>query len=85
MNAPLHFRRRLGPHPHAHRQSTPALCKCPDLFELESADFAIIGIDVTAQALAHLPADASCGPDERVVLAPRRILMGAKADIPDRV
>jgi hypothetical protein len=85
MNADLRFRRRLGPHPHDKGQLTPALANCPDLFELESGDFAIVGIDITTAAQARLPADASCGPDERIVLVPRRILIGAKHDIPDRV
>jgi hypothetical protein len=79
------FKRRLGPHPHANGASTPALYNCPDVFELADGDFAIIGIDMTAEAIAQLPADASCGPDERIVRVPRRILVGAKPDIPSAV
>lgn len=76
------IRRRLGPDPHAGGAQTPALSNCPDIFELDDGDFAIIGIDMTAAALPHLPADASCGPDERIVRVPRRILVNAKPDIP---
>jgi hypothetical protein len=79
------IKRRLGPHPHANGASTPALCNCPDVFELTDGDFAIIGIDITATVAGHLPADASCGPDERIVRVPRRILVGAKPDIPSSV
>lgn len=76
------FVRRLGPDPHAGGHRTAALRGCPDIFELDSGDFAVIGIDITDTA-RHLPADASCGPDERMVRIPRRTLVLAKSDIPD--
>ena len=44
------FLKRLGPDPHANGAKTIALCNCPDIFELESGDFAIIGIDITSAA-----------------------------------
>jgi len=74
--------KRLGPAPHADGARTVALKGCPDIFELLSGDFAIIGIDVTADTSPHLPADASCGPDERIVRIPRRTLVLARPDIP---
>jgi len=77
--------RRLGPHPHANGATTPCLQGCPDVFELKTGDFALIGQDITEQAVSYLPADAGCGPDERIILMPRRILVLAKSDIPDRV
>jgi hypothetical protein len=79
------IRRRLGPDPHEGGAQTPALSNCPHIFELEDGDFAIIGIDMTAVAISHLPSDASCGPDERIVRVPRRILVNAKRDIPQAV
>ncbi len=79
----VRFLRRLGPDPHAGGARTPALRSCPDIFELESGDFAIIGQDITAESLAHLPASASCGPDERIIRIPRRTLVLAKPDIPN--
>ena len=79
----MNFLRRLGPDPHANGASTPALQNCPDVWELDTGDFAIIGIEMTQGLQGKLPATASCGPDERIVLVPRRILLGAKADIPD--
>ncbi len=79
------FLRRIGPDPHANGAMTIALNNCPDIFELESGDFAIIGIDITAKALPQLPPTAGCGPDERIVLIPRNLLVNAKSDIPDRV
>jgi hypothetical protein len=79
------FLRRIGPDPHANGAMTIALNNCPDIFELESGDFAIIGIDITANAAPKLPPTAGCGPDERIVLIPRNLLVNAKSDIPDSV
>jgi hypothetical protein len=77
--------RRLGPSPHANGAQTPALYGCPDIFELDSGDFAIIGKDITRVAGRHLPGDASCGPDEVIIQIPRKTLVLAKGDIPDAV
>ncbi len=76
------FLRRLGPDPHANGAETPALENCPDVWELDDGDFAIIGIDITDAAHSKLPPTAGCGPDERIVRVPRRILVAAKSDIP---
>jgi hypothetical protein len=55
------------------------------LFELASGDFAIIGIDITESSINRLPPTAGCGPDERIVLIPRKLLVLAKSDIPEHV
>lgn len=85
MNTIPQFLRRLGPDPHANGAQTVALNGCPDVFELGTGDFAIIGIDITASSINHLPATAGCGPDERIVLVPRKTLVLAKPDIPNRI
>ena len=72
--------RRLGPQPDAARCSGGRTC--PDILELTSGDFAVIGTDITSQAVPSLPADAGCGPEERIVRIPRRTLVLARADIP---
>ena len=77
------FLRRLGPNPHANGAQTAALSGCPDILELESGAFAVIGIDITAKAFAYLPPTVGCGPDERIVWIPRETLVLAKPDIPD--
>lgn len=79
------FLKRLGPDPHANGAQTPALRGCPDIFELESGDFAIIGMDITDASISHLPSSAGCGPDERIVCIPRKTLVLAKADIPNQL
>jgi hypothetical protein len=72
--------RRLGPN------SDPAHCaggrSCPDIFELTSGEFAIIGKDITDQAADKLPPGSGCGPDERIVSIPRHTLVLARCDIP---
>jgi hypothetical protein len=78
------FLRRIGPDPHANEATTPACQGCPDIWELENGDFAVIGIDMT-DAATQLPPSAGCGPDERMVRIPRKTLVLAKLDIPDRV
>ena len=79
------FLKRLGPDPHANGALTIALRGCPDIFELESGDFAIIGIDITDAAAPKLPPTAGCGPDERIVRIPRKTLVLAKPDIPSQM
>ena len=74
--------RRLGPDPHENGKPSASLRGCPDILELESGDFAIIGVDITAAASANLPPTAGCGPDERIVRIPRATLVLARPDIP---
>ncbi len=79
------FLKRLGPDPHANGAKSVACNGCPDIWELENGDFAIIGIDITAVAIPKLPPTAGCGPDERIVRLPRGLLVKAKRDIPDHI
>jgi len=81
----VNFIRRLGLDPHASGAKSAGGEGCPDIWELEDGDFAIIGIDMTDSAIAQLPATAGCGADERIVRLPRNVLMNAKRDIPDRL
>jgi hypothetical protein len=76
------FLRRLGHDPHA---TCAGCCDCPDLWELDNGDFAIIGTDITDVAKTKLPPTAGCGPDERIVRIPRNLLVSAKSDIPNQV
>jgi hypothetical protein len=80
----LTFTKRLGLDPHANGTKSAACHGCPDIWELDNGDFAIIGIDITDVAKSKLPATAGCGPDERIVRLPRNLLVNAKRDIPSR-
>ena len=82
MDTALSFLRRIGPEPNADGTQCAGCRMCPDIWELEVGDFAIIGIDITAAAVPNLPATAGCGPDERIVFIPRNLLVKAKSDIP---
>ena len=85
MNATIKFLRRIGDDPHANGAKSSGCSGCPDIWELENGDFAIIGIDMTAAVIEKLPPTAGCGPDERVVRLPRSLLVNAKRDIPDHL
>jgi len=76
--------RRLGPDPHAGGTQTPGLEGCPDIFERENGDFIIIGRDVTSEIMSELPPNATCGPDERIIAIPRKTLVLARPDIPEK-
>ena len=78
------FAKRLGPDPHVGGAPSVGCKGCPDIWELDNGDFAVIGADITGTS-DNLPPSASCGPDERMVRIPRKTLVLAKADIPDRL
>ena len=79
------FLRRLGVDPHANGAKSAGLSGCPDILEMATGDFAVIGIDITASGVPHLPPTVGCGPDERIVWIPRQTLVRAKPDIPDNI
>ena len=84
MNTQSMFIRRLGPDPHENGAQSVGCRGCPDIFELADGDFALIGADITDLA-DMLPPTAGCGPDEKIIRIPRKTLVLAKRDIPDRI
>jgi hypothetical protein len=76
------FTRILG----TQHRNTSALCaggsSCPDILEMDSGDFAIIGTDITEEARGKLLVGSGCGANERIVRVPRRTLVAARSDIP---
>lgn len=89
MNEELKFKHRIGRDPHTLPEAieaggSAALEGCPDVWELENGDFAVIGIRKTQELKTELPETAGCGPDEEIVILPRYILTNAKYDIPDQ-
>jgi hypothetical protein len=68
--------RRLGPSPKQLNLSGGGR-SCPDILELDDGDIAVIGLDITAESLAHLPTDAGCDHGERVVRIPRKTILAA--------
>ena len=75
------FIRRLGLNQSAGTLPCASGHGCPDILELETGDFAIIGADIT-EAAGQLPPGSGCGAGERMVKVPRALLVRARADIP---
>ncbi len=87
MKQELKFKKRLGQDPHTLPEviaqgKSAALNGCPDLWELENGDLAVMGIRKTSKLIGLLPESAGCGPDEEIVLVPREVLINAGKDIP---
>ncbi|MGP4017461.1 hypothetical protein [Saccharopolyspora sp. 5N708] len=76
------FKRRLGKSA-LETGDTKHDPSCPDIWELDNGDIAVIGRDLTDNYLPRLPEGVSVGADERLVIIPGRMLRFAKADIPD--
>lgn len=76
------FKRRPGRSP-AELKVTAEQTTCPDLWELDNGDYAVIGRRHTADYSGRLPADVSVGSDEEIVIIPRVTLQSAKPHIPD--
>ncbi|MDT0304259.1 hypothetical protein [Streptomonospora wellingtoniae] len=76
------FRRRIGPAPLS-LGVTKAGPDCPDMWELDNGDIAVIGRDATDAYRGRLPDGVSVGADERLVVIPRVTLTAAKPEIPD--
>ncbi|WP_047867707.1 hypothetical protein [Nocardiopsis sp. RV163] len=74
--------RRLGRSP-AELGNTDRASGCPDIWELDNGDIAVIGRDLTDAYAERLPSGAAIAEDERLVVIPRNTLIAAKADIPD--
>lgn len=76
------FERRLGKSA-KELNNSDGRDECPDIWQLDNGDIAVIGRDLTAHYRPHLPEGVALGPDERLVVIPGNMLTAAKADIPD--
>ncbi|MGW8526161.1 hypothetical protein [Nocardiopsis sp. NPDC055824] len=74
--------RRLGRSPEE-LDTTNHVKGCPDIWELDNGDIAVIGRDLTPLYAHRLPEGALISSGERLVVIPRATLISAKADIPD--
>jgi hypothetical protein len=76
------FKRRIGKSAlELHRTNDGPTC--PDIWELDNGDVAVIGRDLTATYSGRLPQGVNVGHDERLVIIPGIMLRAAKPDIPD--
>ncbi|MGC9670640.1 hypothetical protein ACNTMW_29355 [Planosporangium sp. 12N6] len=76
------LKRRLGKSA-AELGQTSGGSGCPDIWELDNGDIAVVGRDLTSTYTARLPDGVSVAPDERLVVIPRALLVAAKPDIPE--
>lgn len=74
--------RRLGKSP-VELGNTDKVSGCPDVWELDNGDIAVIGRDLTSSYEPCLPDGVKIAADERLVVLPRNVLIAAKPDIPD--
>lgn len=54
---------------------------CPNIFELENGDFAIVGTEATQDYIDHLPPGTKIAEYESIVHVPRYIIETAIKDI----
>ncbi|MFE3603104.1 hypothetical protein [Streptomyces sp. NPDC059142] len=56
---------------------------CPDIWELDNGDVAVVGRDLTDMYRSRLPAGTSIAHDGRLIVIPGSMLRAAKPDIAD--
>jgi hypothetical protein len=76
------FHRRLGKSSHE-LGTTSGQASCPEIWELDNGDIAVIGTELTASYAGRLPRSVRIDPGEGLVVVPRSMLISAKPDIPD--
>lgn len=76
------FMRRLGKSAHE-LGTTGGDASCPELWELDNGDVAVIGTELTLTYRDRLPDGVSVDRGESLVVIPRSTIVSAKADIPD--
>jgi hypothetical protein len=76
------FRRRLGKSA-LELGDSDNVPTCPDIWELDNGDVAVIGRDLTTAYSAKLPNGVSISREEKLVVIPGNMMRAAKTDIPD--
>ncbi|UWE12232.1 hypothetical protein [Actinacidiphila bryophytorum] len=76
------FARRLGKSA-AELGNSQSDDDCPDIWQLDNGDIAVIGRDLTSRYARQLPDGVRLGEGERLVVIPGNMLSAAKPDIPD--
>ncbi|WP_255955035.1 hypothetical protein [Streptomyces odontomachi] len=76
------FERRLGKSA-AELGNSDGHDECPDIWQLDNGDIAVIGRDLTTAYASRLPQGVAIGCDERLVVIPGNMLSAARSDIPD--
>jgi len=77
---PVKFVRRVT-EPVQRLLDSPGGSRCPEVWEMDSGDFAVIGADITDEAKKILPPEVELGIEERIVMIPRAVLNSLKPNI----
>jgi hypothetical protein len=64
------FVRRLG----ETKTESPGGRRCPEIWETDTGDIAVIGREITREVQKNLPDGVIVGAEEKVVLIPRTVL-----------
>lgn len=76
----MHITHRIGTTPR--QRGSLSGQTCPDVFALDTGDYAVMGTAIEEDPAAHLPDGITLGPGERVIVVPAQLLIDAKQDIP---
>jgi len=55
---------------------------CPQILEMTDGAYAVVGADITDEAIPAMPPGSGVSPKERVVRVPREVFIAARAEIP---
>jgi hypothetical protein len=55
---------------------------CPQILEMVDGAFAVVGTDITSEAVSAMPPGPGVGPQERVIRVPRHVFIAARAELP---
>ena len=56
--------------------------RCPQILEMTDGAFAVVGMDITDEAIPAMPPGPGVGPKERIIRVPRQVFIAARAEIP---
>lgn len=82
VNPSAQFKRRLGKTA-AELGDSRIGRDCPEVWELDDGDVAIIGRDATRLLASRMPPDVGIGDDERIVVIPGRQFRSTVEDVTD--
>jgi hypothetical protein len=54
---------------------------CPQFLEMADGAIAVVGTDITDEAIPAMPPGPGVGPKERVIRVPRQVFIAARAEI----
>jgi len=49
---------------------------------MNDGNFAVVGLDITDEAVKEMPPGPGVGPKEKVVKIPRHVIIAARAELP---